>query len=142
MHTSYAGGAGADAAGIWTRWSDSRVGLTWTSGVGLRRTSCDSNLSLRQHGPVSPAEVQAVCSRLNLPVLRVLQALVKGFHPNTAADSSRQVFKKPPRSKSGTDQLQKTLRYLAFPTLSVGLEVQPASYHSYRISSGLTLRIS
>ena len=85
-------------------------GLTWTSGVGLRRTSCDSNLSLRQHGPVSPAEVQAVCSRLNLPVLRVLQALVKGFHPNTAADSSRQVFKKPPRSKSGTNQLQKTLR--------------------------------
>ena len=68
-------------------------GLTWTSGVGLRRTSCDSNLSLRQHGPVSPAEVQAVCSRLNLPVLRVLQALVKGFHPNTAADSSRQSFK-------------------------------------------------
>ena len=93
VHTSYAGGAGADAAGIWTRWSDSRVGLTWTSGVGLRRTSCDSNLSLRQHGPVSPAEVQAVCSRLNLPVLRDLQALVKGFHPNTAADSSRQSFK-------------------------------------------------
>eukprot|EP01047_Picozoa_sp_COSAG01_P095726 COSAG01_NODE_26370_length_716_cov_0.782820_1_plen_100_part_10 len=67
-----------------------------------------------------------------MPVLRDLQALVKGFHPNTAADSSRQVFKKPPRSKSGTDQLQKTLRYLAFPTLCVGLEAQPASYHSYR----------
>ena len=28
-----------------------------------------------------------------MPVLRVLQALVKGFHPNTAADSSRQSFK-------------------------------------------------
>jgi len=96
--------------GAGTRGSDSRVGLTWTSGVGLRRTSCDSNLSLRQHGPVPPAEVQAVCSRLNLPVLRDLQALVKGFHPNTAADSSRQVCKKPPRSKSGTNQLQKTLR--------------------------------